>query len=129
MGGGASAQRANPAATRLIIIGPGGTGKSTLFKQVKLHHTKGFSQDELLVGRSVVRTLLLDTLRVLARNTTIQSALGGTETLESIEESALCVCVCVCVCVLGTGRRWRARLLLSTAQHYKHGGGGLACLR
>ena len=70
--------------TRLLIIGPGGTGKSTLFKQVKLKHGEGFSEEELRVGTSAVRTLLLDTLRVLTRNETVQNALG--DDVDKVEE-------------------------------------------
>ena len=81
---GSSVANSGPA-TRLIIIGPGGTGKSTLFKQGKLHHGDGFSEDELRVGKSVVRTLLLDTLRVLSRNQTVQATMSDLE-LEKVEE-------------------------------------------
>ena len=70
MGGGSSV--AVP--SRLVLLGPGGAGKSTLFKQIRLRYAKGFTDAELAVGASAVRAGLLLTLRLLVRHDAVANA-------------------------------------------------------
>ena len=64
-----SAQVQGPA--RQLLLGPGGAGKSTLFKQIKLRYASGFSEAELAEGARGVRTALLLTMRLLVRHEAI----------------------------------------------------------
>ena len=64
------------APARLLLLGASGVGKSTLFKQIKMLHARGFSSEELADGAACIRRMMLDTLRVLLRNTSVQDAMG-----------------------------------------------------
>ena len=74
MGGCASAAVKEP--TRVVLIGPSGVGKSTLLKQIKLLHARGFDAEELRRGAASIHRMLLDTLQVLLRNNVVQAAIG-----------------------------------------------------
>ena len=52
----------------MLLLGPGGAGKSTLFKQIKLRYAKGFTEDELEKGATTIRMSLLLSLRMLIRH-------------------------------------------------------------
>ena len=66
MGACGSAKVQEPA--RLLLLGPGGAGKSTFYKQIKLRYGRGFTDAELAAGAAAVRTGLLLTLRLLVRH-------------------------------------------------------------
>ena len=61
---------------RLLLLGPGGVGKSTLFRQIKLHQTEGFTEVELQDGSHSIRSMLHATLTILMRNDIVQDALS-----------------------------------------------------
>ncbi len=51
--------------TKLLLLGSGDSGKSTILKQVKILHSDGFSREELLGALPVVRQNALDSMRAL----------------------------------------------------------------
>lgn len=62
---------------RLVLLGPGGVGKSTLFRQVKLHETPtGFSDKDRENGADTIRCMLHQTLIMLLKIGDMQKSLA-----------------------------------------------------
>ena len=50
---------------KILLLGSGESGKSTIVKQMKIIHQNGYNQDELLMYRSVVNKNLLDSAQAI----------------------------------------------------------------
>jgi len=50
---------------RLLLLGTGESGKSTIAKQMKIIHLKGFSQDELLSYKPIIQSNTLESIKTL----------------------------------------------------------------
>lgn len=50
---------------KLLLLGAGESGKSTLFKQMKIIHHNGYSQDECLVYKDIIRSNVLQGMKAL----------------------------------------------------------------
>lgn len=50
---------------KLLLLGAGESGKSTLFKQMKIIHHNGFTQDECLGYRDIIRSNVLQSMKSL----------------------------------------------------------------
>ena len=70
---------------RLLLCGPAGVGKSTLFRQVKLLRTSGFSDEELAVGSVAIRTAVKAALKFLLANPEVQALLDRDLVATSLE--------------------------------------------
>ena len=103
MGAGGSAGRTP---SRLLLLGPGGAGKSTLFRQIKLRYAKGFTEDELAKGASTIRMALLLSLRMLIRHEAIVDAMAAEGNAKSEAEAAV---VAVVGCVNDSGSQVSSR--------------------
>lgn len=53
---------------KLLLLGAGESGKSTIAKQMKIIHLDGFSKDELLNIRSIIFSNIVGSVRVLVEN-------------------------------------------------------------
>jgi GTPase SAR1 family protein len=50
---------------KLLLLGAGESGKSTLFKQMKIIHHNGYSQDECMVYKDIIRSNILQSMKAL----------------------------------------------------------------
>ena len=50
---------------KILLLGSGESGKSTIVKQMKIIHQNGYNQDELLLYRSVVNKNLVDSAQAI----------------------------------------------------------------
>jgi len=50
---------------KLLLLGAGESGKSTIFKQVKILHNDGFNDDEKKSYKDRVRTNIIDSMKSL----------------------------------------------------------------
>jgi len=50
---------------RLLLLGTGESGKSTIAKQMKIIHLKGFSQDELISYKPIIQSNTLESIKTL----------------------------------------------------------------
>ena len=73
---------------RLLLCGPAGVGKSTLFRQVKLLRTSGFSDEELAVGSVAIRSSVKAALEFLLNNKEVQGLLDPDLVATSLETMA-----------------------------------------
>jgi len=74
---------------KLLLLGTGESGKSTIAKQMKILHTEGFSQQELLSFRPVVFNNTLTSMRTLvqaARNLKFEIMEQNEERVKFFEE-------------------------------------------
>jgi GTPase SAR1 family protein len=53
---------------KLLLLGPGESGKSTVFKQVKMLYDEGYSQDDMLSYKSIIYANVIATIRALAES-------------------------------------------------------------
>lgn len=51
---------------KLLLLGSGESGKSTVFKQIKKHHGNGYSGEELKNAKNSIYANILHTLRALS---------------------------------------------------------------
>jgi len=63
---------------KLLLLGAGESGKSTIAKQMKIIHLKGFSKDECLTYKSIINNNVVGSMKVLIhaaaeRNITLQN--------------------------------------------------------
>ncbi|XXQ39167.1 G-protein alpha subunit [Plasmodiophora brassicae] len=73
-------ERANPPAPQCLLLGTGESGKSTIFKQMRLLHGVGYSEAELMEARVMIRTAIqkdVVTLAGAARSPAVLSQVGG----------------------------------------------------
>eukprot|EP00299_Pterocystis_sp_00344_P013825 c6814_g1_i1.p1 GENE.c6814_g1_i1~~c6814_g1_i1.p1 ORF type:complete len:209 (+),score=51.22 c6814_g1_i1:44-628(+) len=56
---------------KLLLLGAGESGKSTIFKQMKILHQKGYNQDELTAARPQVHKNAIQSMKILIRNAEI----------------------------------------------------------
>jgi len=54
---------------KLLLLGAGESGKSTLFKQMKIIHHNGFTQDECMGYRDIIRSNVLQSMKSLIQAT------------------------------------------------------------
>ncbi|KAI9265129.1 heterotrimeric G protein alpha subunit A [Phascolomyces articulosus] len=59
------ASQRNQQECKLLLLGSGESGKSTIVKQMKIIHQKGYSRDELKAWRSIVHKNLVDSAKDL----------------------------------------------------------------
>jgi len=52
-------------AVKLLLLGTGESGKSTIAKQMKIIHLKGFTQDELISYRPIIHCNTLESIQIL----------------------------------------------------------------
>jgi len=72
---------------KLLFLGAGGSGKSTLFKQLKLLHANGLQEDERARYRNnIYRNIVVGMKALLDGN--ISMILGGTEDDETVENKS-----------------------------------------
>eukprot|EP01080_Neovahlkampfia_damariscottae_P006387 gene6387-10394_t len=50
---------------KLLLLGSGESGKSTLFKQMKIIHHNGYTQEECLIYKDVIRSNVLQSMKAL----------------------------------------------------------------
>jgi len=50
---------------KLLLLGAGESGKSTVAKQMKIIHLKGFTKDECLTYKSIINNNLIGSMKVL----------------------------------------------------------------
>jgi len=50
---------------KLLLLGTGESGKSTLFKQIKIIHHEGYTQDESIVFKDIIRSNILQSMKNL----------------------------------------------------------------
>jgi len=70
--------------TRLLVIGPGQSGKSTFCKQLKILHLSGFSENEKQNFKAVIHTNIIDAtldLIAAAHNNSLSFADSNTDTI------------------------------------------------
>ena len=60
---GCCGSKAEEKPLKLLVLGIGGVGKSTVFKQIKLLHGAGFVETERKEGKTILIKTLLHTLR------------------------------------------------------------------
>ncbi|KAI5828615.1 hypothetical protein K523DRAFT_244126 [Schizophyllum commune Tattone D] len=50
---------------KILLLGSGESGKSTIVKQMKIIHQDGFSQDELIAFRPIIHRNVLDSAKAI----------------------------------------------------------------
>ncbi|KAH7920556.1 G-alpha-domain-containing protein [Leucogyrophana mollusca] len=50
---------------KILLLGPGESGKSTIVKQMKILHQNGFSKEELMAYRSVIFRNVVDSAQTI----------------------------------------------------------------
>eukprot|EP01102_Stenamoeba_stenopodia_P006819 TRINITY_DN1904_c0_g1_i4.p1 TRINITY_DN1904_c0_g1~~TRINITY_DN1904_c0_g1_i4.p1 ORF type:complete len:155 (-),score=53.04 TRINITY_DN1904_c0_g1_i4:90-554(-) len=50
---------------KLLLLGAGESGKSTISKQMKIIHLKGFTQDELISYKPIIHVNILESIKAL----------------------------------------------------------------
>lgn len=54
---------------KLLLLGAGESGKSTLFKQMKIIHNNGYTPEECMVYRDIIRSNVLQSMKALVAAT------------------------------------------------------------
>jgi GTPase SAR1 family protein len=53
---------------KILLLGPGDSGKSTLFKQIKIIHNNGYNQDELFQYKNSIYANIITAIKVLTES-------------------------------------------------------------
>eukprot|EP00095_Tigriopus_kingsejongensis_P000167 snap_masked-scaffold487_size158652-processed-gene-0.17 protein:Tk00167 transcript:snap_masked-scaffold487_size158652-processed-gene-0.17-mRNA-1 annotation:"hypothetical protein" len=70
---------------KLLLLGTGDSGKSTIMKQVKIVHQDGFTEDEINVGRTLIMQNIFSSMRALIEE---MESLGFTFSHQESQENA-----------------------------------------
>eukprot|EP00161_Ancyromonas_sigmoides_P025489 TRINITY_DN854_c0_g1_i1.p1 TRINITY_DN854_c0_g1~~TRINITY_DN854_c0_g1_i1.p1 ORF type:complete len:350 (+),score=139.46 TRINITY_DN854_c0_g1_i1:60-1109(+) len=79
---------------KLLLLGPGESGKSTIFKQIQIIHQKGFAEDERLANRKFVHRNVLQSTKALlgaAGNQSMELRPENRETAAKLRDAPLTV--------------------------------------